>query len=370
MRARVPFSGARITRWAGLAIVVALLLAAPPARAHDVSYSYADLVLGRDGCQVRLTVHRNDAARLIAVSSIESLETEAGVARQTTALIREIGPGFKLSADERPLAIAWSAVALRAERRGVELRGIAAWPREPGRLAVTARVVPDNNLHETYVNVYQRERLLRQEVLTDEKPAFDMYTAGAQGLWAVAVTFIGAGIHHIFIGPDHILFVIGLLLMGGGLMRILKIVSGFTIAHSITLALAALGVLRPPSRVIEPLIALSIVYVGLANLRARGGSGDRRGWIAFGFGFVHGFGFASVLMQFGLPREALGVSLAAFNIGVEIGQACIVLTVLPLLALLRQRSPSLSLRAVAAGSWGVVLAGGWWFVERVFFPAG
>ncbi|TMQ70053.1 MAG: HupE/UreJ family protein [Candidatus Eisenbacteria bacterium] len=357
MRARVPFSGARITRWAGLAIVVALLLAAPPARAHDVSYSYADLVLGRDGCQVRLTVHRNDAARLIAVSSIESLETEAGVARQTTALIREIGPGFKLSADERPLAIAWSGVALRAERRGVELRGMAAWPRE-------------HNLHETYVNVYQRERLLRQEVLTDEKPAFDMYTAGAQGLWAVAVTFIGAGIHHIFIGPDHILFVIGLLLLGGGLMRILKIVSGFTIAHSITLALAALGVLRPPSRVIEPLIALSIVYVGLANLRARGGSGDRRGWIAFGFGFVHGFGFASVLMQFGLPREALGVSLAAFNIGVEIGQACIVLAVLPLLALLRQRSPSLSLRTVAAGSWGVVLAGGWWFVERVFFPAG
>src|SRR5207342_886885 len=108
-----------------------------------------------------------------------------------------------------------------------------------------------------------------------DKPDFAMYLSGPEGIRAVALTFIGAGIHHIFIGPDHILFVVGLLLMGGGLCLILKIISCFTIAHSITLALAALGLVTPPARVIEPLIALSIVFVGVDNLRALR-SGDRK----------------------------------------------------------------------------------------------
>jgi hypothetical protein len=91
--------------------------------------------------------------------------------------------------------------------------------------------------------------------------------------------------------------------------------------------------------------------------------------IAFGFGFVHGFGFASVLREFGLPREALAASLFAFNAGVEVGQACIVLAVLPLLSLLRTRAPRLAPRVVFAGSVGVVLAGSYWFAQRVLFPS-
>src|SRR6185436_149898 len=111
----------------------------------------------------------------------------------------------------------------------------------------------------------------------------------------------------------------------GGIPRILKIVTGFTIAHSITLALATLGIVNPPARIIEPLIALSVLYVGVDNLRTKRGPTDYRALIAFGFGFIHGFGFAGVLREFGLPQGALGVSLFAFNVGVEIGQMCIVL---------------------------------------------
>jgi len=281
-----------------------------------------------------------------------------------------LAPRLTLRAEGHDVPISWAGATARPERRAVEFTGQALWQHTPGQIGVAARISPENNLHETFVNVYEGERLLRQEVLTHDQPEFAMYLSGPEGIRAVARTFIGAGTHHIFIGPDHILFVVGLLLMGGGLWRILKIISGFTIAHSITLALAALGLVTPPARVIEPLIALSIVFVGVANLRAREGAADRRAGIAFGFGLVHGFGFASVLQQFGLPREALGVSLAAFNIGVEIGQACIVLAALPLLALIRRRSEQLSMRAIAAGSWGVVLAGGWWFVQRVFFYAG
>jgi hydrogenase/urease accessory protein HupE len=221
--------------------------------------------------------------------------------------------------------------------------------------------------HETYVNLYEGGTLRRQDVLDRAHPSLRWFSGGQQGLAQVVRTFVAAGIHHIFIGPDHILFIIGLLLLGGGLARLLKIVTAFTVAHSITLALAALEIVRPSPRVIEPAIALSIVVVGVENLLAAGRRRDVRAWIAFGFGFVHGFGFASVLREFGLPPGALGASLFSFNLGVEIGQMCIVLAVAPLLAVIRARSVRLGALAVRYGSAGVIAAGSYWFVQRVFF---
>jgi hypothetical protein len=109
--------------------------------------------------------------------------------------------------------------------------------------------------------------------------------------------------------------------------------------------------------------------VGIENLAALRHPRDVRAMLAFAFGFIHGFGFASVLREFGLPREALGVALASFNVGVEIGQACIVLAVAPLLMLARNRSPRLGRRVVQAGSAAVIVAGGYWLVQRVFLTA-
>ena len=152
-------------------------------------------------------------------------------------------------------------------------------------------------------------------------------------------------------------------------MRVLKVATAFTLAHSITLALAATGSVSIPSRFVEPLIALSIVYIGIENLRSRGRAKDRRTLLAFGFGLIHGLGFASVLREFGLPREALAWSLIAFNVGVEIGQACIILAVTPALGLLRSNRPALAWRAVAVGSWVIIGAGGYWFVQRLFAAA-
>ncbi len=146
--------------------------------------------------------------------------------------------------------------------------------------------------------------------------------------------FVREGVRHIFIGPDHILFLVGLLLLGGTLSQLLRIVTAFTLAHSVTLVLATLNVLSPPARVIEPMIALSIIFVGAHALWQSKEGRDWRLLFAFCFGFVHGFGFANVLREMRLPRGALGWSLFSFNAGVEIGQACIVLAVAPLLALL------------------------------------
>jgi hypothetical protein len=123
----------------------------------------------------------------------------------------------------------------------------------------------------------------------------------------------------------------------------------------------------PPSRVIEPAIALSIVFVGTDNL-VRGDGRDLRAWVALVFGLVHGFGFANVLREFGLPREALGWSLFSFNVGVEIGQLAVVLIVATTLATIRRWRSDVAYRVAFAGSIVVIAAGSYWFVQRVFFP--
>ena len=120
----------------------------------------------------------------------------------------------------------------------------------------------------------------------------------------------------------------------------------------------------------EPAIALSIVFVGADNLLAGGTGRDVRAWVALLFGLVHGFGFAAVLREFGLPDSAVGWSLFSFNVGVEIGQLAIVLAVAALLAAVRRRSTVVAQRLAYAGSMVVIAAGAYWFVERVFFAGG
>ena len=148
-----------------------------------------------------------------------------------------------------------------------------------------------------------------------------------------ALTVIGryvvSGIEHIWIGYDHIAFLIALLLWARRLWPVVKVVTAFTVAHSITLALAVLDIVSLPGSVIEPLIAASIVWVAAENFF----SDDigRRWKVTFLLGLVHGFGFAGVLRDFGLPPEALGLALASFNIGVEIGQVAIVAVAVPVL---------------------------------------
>ena len=217
------------------------------------------------------------------------------------------------------------------------------------------------------MNVYEDDTLRQQFAFSVRTGPRTYYAGTRQGAVAVMRTFVPSGIQHILIGPDHILFLIGLLLLGGGWKALVRIVTAFTIGHSITLSLAALGIVSPPARLIEPAIAASIVFVGADNL-VRGRGRDVRAWIALVFGLVHGFGFANVLREFGLPREALGWSLFSFNVGVEIGQLAIVLVVATLLAAIRRRSDAIGYRVVYASSVVVIAAGSYWFVERVFFP--
>jgi len=175
--------------------------------------------------------------------------------------------------------------------------------------------------------------------------------------------FLGLGVAHILTGYDHLLFLLSLLLVVGSLRSALQIITSFTCAHSITLALATLNVVHISPRITEPLIAVSIVYVGLENLLNP--TAGRRWILTFGFGLIHGFGFASALRELGLGADGAGVAapLFSFNLGVELGQLAIAALVLPLLWKCRA-SPAFTKRFVPIGSAGVVLAGACWFLQR------
>ena len=187
------------------------------------------------------------------------------------------------------------------------------------------------------------------------------------------------GIEHIWAGYDHILFLLSLLLpavlvreagkwepsrsLYGSSKEVLKVVTAFTLAHSITLSLAALGIVTLPSRLVESVIAASVIFAALNNLR---GTIDQRRWVmAFVFGLIHGFGFASVLADLGLPQQALVLALIGFNGGVEVGQLAIVAVFLPLAYSIRA-TQFYRVGVLKGGSVIVALLASWWLAERLF----
>jgi HupE / UreJ protein len=201
----------------------------------------------------------------------------------------------------------------------------------------------------------------------------------APGPWQTLRQYLVDGVWHIWIGYDHILFLLALLLpavlvrrhgqwqgaprLAGAVKEVVKVVTAFTLAHSITLSLAALGVISLPSRLVESAIAASVVLAALNNLR---GTIEGRRWVmAFAFGLLHGFGFASVLADLGLPQGALVLALVGFNVGVELGQLAIVAVFLPLAFSLRGTG-FYQFGVLKIGSLLVALLASWWLVQRMF----
>jgi hydrogenase/urease accessory protein HupE len=178
------------------------------------------------------------------------------------------------------------------------------------------------------------------------------------------IDFLLLGVRHILTGYDHMLFLAGLLMVCSSFRQAAGVITYFTVAHSITLALSALNVISLPSRIVEPAVALSIAYVGFENIM-RPQDLKWRGPIAFGFGLVHGLGFASILRTMGIGSGHTGilVPLISFNLGVELGQLAVALTVLPIIFLLRDR-PAFFRFGSPAASMGIALLGVLWFLQR------
>ncbi len=350
-----------------LALLLALLgtfITLPRATGHEEPTSYLDLRLTTDGISAILTASATDIAHDLPTMEPDMLLAAEGARRQGAAIMDILRTRLRIAADGAPLTAELRAITPVPDKRDLRLEFHCAWPSAPASVRVQCRLFPYDSRHRTFLSIYESGRLERQEIFQGDCEAIEFRTGSTQSIGAVISQFVAAGIHHIFIGPDHILFVVGLLLLGGSISRLLKIVTAFTVAHSITLGLATFGLVTPPASLVEPAIALSIVCVGLHAYFGRKRH-DPRLLFAFAFGLIHGFGFANVLQEMVLPRAALGWSLFAFNGGVEIGQACIVAVVAPLLALMRHRSQFMAARVVTYGAIGVTVAGLFWFFQRI-----
>jgi hypothetical protein len=179
--------------------------------------------------------------------------------------------------------------------------------------------------------------------------------------------YLNLGYHHILPeGIDHILFVVGLCLLSTNIKTILWQATAFTVAHSITLGLSMKGIIVAPSSVVEPIIALSIMFVAVENLMVS----ELKAWriiIVFLFGLIHGMGFASSLNEIGLPRNAFLTSILSFNVGVELGQMTIIAVVFGTLVLWFGKKPYYRQRVVYPISMAIAIIAGYWTVQRTFF---
>jgi len=364
----------------GALLTLALVIGTSRADAHPAPFSFLDLLIDDTGVRGSLIVHDLDAAHDLDIEPADQLLDQT-VAEGSRARLQDLlGQRLHLSADGSTRLIAWTSLEVVPERFGLKL-SFTLGPR-PARLDIEAVMFPYDPIHQTFVNIYEQGTLRQQNILTADDSSMRFFAGTTQGRWSVVRTFVGSGIEHILIGPDHVLFLIGLLLPGGTIRRLALIVTAFTVGHSLTLSLAALDIVSPPGRIIEPLIALTIVVVGTDNLfviqdRRRAAAEapsaaprDARPLFAGFFGLIHGFGFASVLKEFGLPTEALAWSLVSFNIGVEIGQLVIVGISATILAMVTRARPALARRRARWGSVGVILAGTYWFVDRLFGTGG
>ena len=249
----------------------------------------------------------------------------------------------------RPLAIAGRAqIACRGDVAGQAM----GWPALVGQQDAVLRVAPLGRP----VQVFR---------LSAAEPMSTIAARPATG--AVLRSYFVIGVEHILAGWDHLLFVIALVLLVGNGWAVVKAATAFTIAHSITLAGATLGLTGLPQRPAEALIALSIVFLAVEIARGTRETLTRRlPWlVAFAFGLLHGFGFAGALREIGLPEGEVPAALLSFNLGVEAGQLLVIALVLASLALVRRIGPQVETRAVRLASYGIGITGAYWLVDRV-----
>ena len=320
------------------------LLASCLALAHDTDVSGLKIILDKEGATVSVST---------ALSNLK----KSGVVTET------LGKEIKLSVNDQIWVCKNPNVTEDKASDIVTLQARIDVPVE--KVEVQDRLFANNPNSKTIIVVMKDGESVGEGVLT---PEFKSWTYGSLtqvSTFQVAKDFLLMGIHHILSGPDHLLFIFALMLARPRIKELLKVATAFTIAHSITLSLCALNIFTLSPRIVEPLIALSIVAVAAEKFFRP----DEKVWrtvlIAFFFGLIHGFGFAGALTEAGLPPNRAAVSLAAFNIGVEVVQISLILVGIPILLWFQKNKPKIYQPATIACAVCISLAGLFWFGERV-----
>jgi hydrogenase/urease accessory protein HupE len=365
-------AGSRTVRGAILVILVSLL-SLQDAAAHDPGLSSLTIRQRTNSLEATLTLAVKDAAQVAELDedhdgTVSQVEFDQGQSQLEATVARQLF----IAADGK-VANAQSVRSQLDGNNNVKVRlnfQIGAF----SSLEIQSKIIASLPLgHRQYLDIQNStgetlfERLLSA---TADRATVEMPVAhssiGAFEAVRSFTNFLCLGVKHILTGYDHLLFLFGLLLMARGFFSSLGIITSFTIAHSITLAVATLHLVQIPSRIVEPLIAASIVFVGIENL-LRGDIPTARRMVAFGFGLIHGFGFASALREAGIASGTGGILLPlfSFNLGVELGQIMVAAAALPIIWKLRE-NPMFIARWAPACSAAVVLLGSFWFVQRVW----
>jgi hydrogenase/urease accessory protein HupE len=346
------------------------------------------------------TVHAHNSSKGLTAVRIESLETNLNVTlaiaffdvevlhrldkngngeiakEEVTATLAELK-----STAEKELQISFNGKLLTPTEAKASLQesnfevALKFPPVGNGMLKVRSpfisRLTPDHQQIISLIDPKTGERLVEQTILPPS-PECEFAISGKTAVATTEpaqsrfITFLKHGVKHILGGYDHLLFLFALLILCEKFWGVVKIITCFTIAHSISLALSTFNIASIPSNVVEPMIAITIIYVGLENM-FKLKTIEWRWLVTFVFGLIHGFAFANELREKGLGEGTqIVVPLFAFNVGVEIGQICIAALVLPILWQLH-KIPSFAPRWVPAASAAVVIMGGYWFVQRVWF---
>jgi hydrogenase/urease accessory protein HupE len=354
-----------------LAVAVSFLLTLT-ADAHDPGLSTATVTVGEQQIQVVLGLARQDTAFILpANANLHDIGTPEGFQAMRPELESVTASGFNLYLGEQRIVPAQMIAQLK-DSTNVEI--LLRFRRtSAAQLRLLATFLERFPLgHREFLSVQTASGArLGEAMLSAKKNAFQINLPAVSASTVSRrmdysfLEFLKLGVEHILTGYDHLLFLFGLMVVCRDLRSILTVITCFTIAHSITLALATLDIVRLPGRIVEPIIAASIAYVGIENL-LRGDSPKWRSLIAFSFGLVHGLGFADALRELGINSAQFGIvaPLVGFNVGVELGQLGVAAIVLPILWNLR-RNPSFVRQWVPICSLAVAFAGSYWMVERI-----
>lgn len=361
---------------AAFALFVAALAWTGSAHAHQIGLSTAEYTARRaeSGAElvVKMAFARGEVIELVSgldadkdghVSPAEVAKSEAALETRILGRVHVTSAG----ADCKPVLVD----AALTEQDGLMVHGKWTCAQAASALEVSVDVLDDLAHGHRHVAraigaashdevLYRAHKTLSIALPAGASPAEAPRASGSSA--ASLLGFFKMGIEHILTGYDHLVFLLGLVLVRGRVRSLLAVVTAFTVAHSISLAVAVLGVWTPSSRIVEPAIALSIAYVGVENFFVK--DADKRWRITFPFGLIHGFGFAGALQELSLPRSAVPGALVSFNLGVEAGQLAVMALVLPLVIFLRDKT-WFEARGVRLVSGAVAIAGGLWFVLRV-----
>jgi hypothetical protein len=315
--------------WLALASVAVAAVATCEARAHNAGVSTSRIAIHGRTVDVEINALGRDYEKAAGVRITEAGSGEVNrvaLAIMAPSVLTYIGDHIAVFADSQRCAPR-PGMARPAD---THVLVTVAWtcPSNGGELRYRATLFHDVDPTARHLAIIATESGERELALDSRAPEVALSGAGSSVL-QVGGRFVRAGIEHIFLGYDHIAFLAAIVLWAQRLWPVIKIVTAFTIAHSITLSLAALQVVVVPSAIVEAAIPATIIFVAVENFFSRNVDGRWR--VTFVFGLIHGFGFASALQEIGLPANAAVLALAAFNIGVEIGQVVIVALIFPLL---------------------------------------